>query len=157
MKSKIAILIIGTQNSGKTSTIKYFDKKFDENEREKKQCRSGWRNLQLFKEELGALFLLIFFVPSSPTESNKPLSKRFINFLPEVLLIAEQLNGSKYNNTIKFLEENGYEIVEFYISEDNKEEHWKRWNSIIEYDRKLNKRSEDIKNVLKKFILNRIA
>ncbi|CAA0259840.1 hypothetical protein [Tenacibaculum maritimum] len=154
MKDKLAILIVGHQNSGKTTTIKYFDKVYDENETLKRYCRVGWRHLQLFKGKLYAIFSLIYFIPASPTETQKPLKKRLGKMLPELLLMAEQKNGKEYNNTIEFLNENNYKIIEFY-TKDNSNEIWKEWNNKT-FEDLMNKRATAIGNEFREFIINRI-
>jgi len=154
MKNKLAVIIIGKQNSGKTTTIKYFDKIFDENEKLKKYYRVGWRRLTMFKGKLDALFLLIYFVPASPTETQKPLRDRLKNFKPELLLIAEQLNGYEYQNTIHFLEKNNYEIVEFVLKNQSNQT-WNNWNK-QNMNEILNKRAIDIGDKFKDFIRERI-
>jgi hypothetical protein len=154
MKDKLAVLIIGNQNSGKTTTIKYFDKTYDENETLKKYCRVGWRHLQLFKGKLYAVFSLIYFIPASPTETQKPLKKRLGKMLPELLLIAEQKNGKEYNNTIEFLKDNNYKIVEFY-TKNNSSEIWKEWNN-RNFENLITRRAVEIGNIFREFIIDRI-
>lgn len=112
MKNKLAVIIVGTQNSGKTTTIKYFDHEYDEYKRLKKQCRAGGRLLVLHKNSLRALFSYIYFVPASPTETKKSLKGRLKKWRPEMILIAEQIDKgeswNRYSETKNFLESEGY-------------------------------------------------
>ena len=75
MKPRIAILIVGEPNSGKTTTINFFDFQYDENEKMKKQCRKGWRHLQLFKGSLWAEFTLMCFSPSNVCMCGSPFER----------------------------------------------------------------------------------
>lgn len=152
MKNKIAILIIGKQNSGKTTTIIFFDKVYNRDEKLKKYCRIGWRHLQLFKGKLHALFSLIYFIPSSPTETQRSLKKRLGKMRPEFILMAEQINGSEYQNTIDFLTNNDYEIIEFYINRNNSKEIWCEWDN-KNMNEILEKRAIEIGNEFRNFIL----
>ena len=154
-KNKLAIILLGKQNSGKTSTIKYFDKKYDEYNRNKKYCKKGWRHLQLFKEELGALFSLIYFIPASPSETNFPLKDRLKEFKPELLLVAEQENGKEYENTIQFLDDNNYEIEVFNLQRIKSANIWNEWTKET-MEGILDNRATTIRNTFKSFILRRI-
>ena len=65
-------MIVGNKNSGKTTTIKNFEKLYHEDHPNKEVCRAGWRRLQLFLGKINALSAYIFFVPASPTETKYP-------------------------------------------------------------------------------------
>tara|TARA_R110002072_G_scaffold287464_6_gene453184 strand:+ start:804 stop:1280 length:477 start_codon:yes stop_codon:yes gene_type:complete len=154
---RLAILLIGKQNSGKTTTIHHFDKMYDERELDKVQCKRGWRHLQIFKEKLGALFVSMYFVPASPTETNFPLRSRFEFLLPEIIIVAEQKNGSEFHNTMDFLNENDYKIKIFEIKEGTTET-WSRWKEDNSNKQDiLTKRGVDICNTVREFIIKMMS
>ncbi len=133
MENNLAVLIVGEQNSGKSTTIKYFEQFNDENHHEKDRTRIGWKRLQFFLDKLDALICLVYCVPSSPTESHKSLENKlkehgFRENTPEMLIIAEQLNGEQYQSTIDFLDEKNYKVVEFIIDNKNSGTIWSRWS-----------------------------
>jgi hypothetical protein len=156
INDKIAVIIVGERNSGKTATIKYFRREFDESKKEVIQCRIGWRRIQLFLHRLDALSCLIYFIPSSPSESNIPLEMSLKEFKPEMLLIAEQLNGKEYHSTKNFLVDNGYEIIEFTITKNNSLKIWRFWND-IEKKEILTERAKIIGNAFSKYVLSTIT
>ena len=162
MKTNLAVLIVGASNSCKSTTINYFDRMNDENDREKKRCQIGWRRLQFFLGKLDALFSLVFFVPSSPTESKISLENKLKSFkpnielfIPEMIVVAEQYQGIEYNNTREFLRNNDYEIVEFNIDNSMSGGVWSRWTN-ENRDYVLEQRSNEITNIFINFILNKI-
>ncbi len=155
-KNRLAVILLGNHNSGKTATINYFDKKYDKHGRYKRTCRSGWRHLQLYKESLGVLFTLIYFVPASPTETRIPLKNRLKEFKPELLLIAGQTDGKEYKNTIDFLDSNDYEIVIFELVRKKSESIWGEWNKRNKNEI-LDQRATLIGNEFRKFILEKIT
>ncbi len=155
MKNKIAILIVGNQNSGKTTTIKYFDKTYDENEKLKRYCKKGWRYLELFKGKLHAVLSLVYFIPASPSETQKPLKTYLKKMRPELLLVAEQKYGKEYNNTVTFLNENNYKIVEFH-TKDETNQIWKKWNN-KNFENLMEKRAVEIGNAFREFIIDKIT
>ena len=155
-KNRLAVILLGNHNSGKTATIKYFEKKYDKYGRYKRTCRSGWRHLQLYKEKSDALFTLMYFVPASPTETRNPLKNRLKDFKPELLLISEQINGKEYDNTINFLNSNDYEIVTFELTRKKPENIWGEWNWSNK-DEILDQRAALIGNEFRNFILGKIA
>jgi hypothetical protein len=120
----------------------------------KKYCRVGWRHLQLFKGKLYALISLIYFVPSSPTETQKPIKKRLGKMRPELILMAEQKNGKEYQNTIDFLNDNNYKIIEF-NTKSNSKENWKEWNK-SNMTEILEKRAIEIGTEFQNFIREKI-
>lgn len=136
MKNKFAIILLGAQNSGKTSTIIHFDTMFDMHGRVKKRGVIGWRELLL--HSLKALVTYIYFIPSSPTESKESLKKKITKAFnnekdwPELLLIAEQINrGESWNRhqeTVDFLLQNGYEVMEIVIGDESNDPLWQKWN-----------------------------
>lgn len=159
MKKKFAVVIVGTQNSGKTTTIRHFDTMYDEWKRGKKQCKAGKRYLVLFKDVLEALYSLIYFVPASPTETGISLSKRLGDWRPEMLLVAEQVDrgesGNKYNETMNFLKTEGYELVEIGIGDNSKEKLWELWDD-SKFDSVMKKRAVAIGDLFRGFIKARI-
>jgi len=156
-KNRLAVILLGDHNSGKTATINHFDKKYDKHGRYKKTCRCGWRHLQLYKERLDALFTLIYFVPASPTETRNPIKNRLRDFKPELLLIAGQTDGKEYKNTIDFLNSNDYEIVTFELARKKSESIWGEWNNKSNKDEILDQRATLIGNEFRKFILEKIT
>lgn len=90
---KLAIIIEGFQNSGKTSTILHFVNQYQT--RTLKQVRAGWQNLFINGSVFSTLKINPYIISSSPSESGIQLSKRFQNWtgLPDILILAEQLNG----------------------------------------------------------------
>lgn len=159
MTNKIAVLLVGAQNSGKTSTINHFDTYYDEWDRTKKVCKVGWRHLQLHYKSLGSLISWIYFIPSSPTESRKSIKNRLGKLRPEMLLIAEQIDKgekwNKYNETIEFLTQEGYEIKEFIIGDDTQHDTWRKWTQSSRAN-SLDNRAVIIGDVFREFIKHKI-
>jgi hypothetical protein len=158
-KYGIAVMIIGLPNTGKTTTIKFFEKECDENKKEKTRCRIGWKRIQLFLGKLDALSCIIYFVPSSPSENNESLEnilkKQLNDCLPEMLLIAEQPNG-RHNDTIEFLRDNQYEVIEFPIDRSANGGKWNNWDQ-SNRESILKSRADDIANALRSFISVKIS
>jgi len=124
----LAVVIVGAQNSGKTSTIRYLINKYSDS------------NLANFKAAFKFLFLnssfksikiTAFCIPSSPSESNRPLATRFQNWnpFPQILILPEQPGGQHYLNTINFLQNNNYKILYFHLSNQIGINHWDRFDS----------------------------
>lgn len=158
-KDKFAVVLVGRQNSGKTTTIKHFDSMYDEWTRTKKQCKSGWRHLKLHKDILDSLITWIFFVPASPTETGKSVKKRIGKQLPDLMLIAEQVDKggkhNKYSETMSFLESKGYEVVELFIGDDAKSALWKKWNE-SKFDETMKRRAQEIGDLFRGYIKRKI-
>lgn len=154
-KNKLAVVLVGKQDSGKTTTIKHFDEKFDEFKRKKRYCRAGKRYLQLHK--LKALYSYIYFVPASPTETNYSLEKRLNNIdvklkpRPEMILMAEQLDGKAYITTIKFLKSEGYHVEEIIIGQGGSTIPWKSWDASNK-NTLLKNRANEIADIFRAFI-----
>src|SRR5262245_17929263 len=128
---KLAVLIVGEQNSGKTSTIKYLINTYDH--KSLSIMKAGWQSIflnSIFK----SLKLNFFCVPASPTETGIDLSERFKDWgwIPEVIIVAEQLNGSKYSNTIDFLKVNNYHVIRFDIDNKGGVQDWQRFDKTNE-------------------------
>jgi len=152
-KDKIAVLITGNPDSGKTTTIKFFEKKYDEDHREKRVCRAGWRRVQLFLGKLDALSVFIFFIPASPTETNFPVKTRLGEMLPEMILIAEQPEGKAYVATKAFLDVNNYKIIEFNLDRSNSKGIWNEWND-KNFEKIMKKRANEIGDVFSKYVID---
>lgn len=147
---RLAIIIEGNQNSGKTSTIKELIKLFGF--KNLKQMKAGWQVIfvnPIFK----SLRITFFGIPASPSETDLPLNERFKNWphLPEVLILAEQTGGKHSANTIAFLTANHYHIKTFTILNSNGTNHWERFDNSTK-SIKLSKRSDDIIDFIKHFI-----
>lgn len=142
---RLAILIIGQQDSGKTTTIKHLVNSYSD--KSLKVMRAGWQ--YIFLNSIFKYLQLNFFcVPASPTETKIKLSDRFSESIPEVLIVAEQLNGFNYQNTINFLNANRYNIITYNLSNVNGTSDWDRFdakNKTIKLDNRVNQIISDIK------------
>ena len=112
--------------------------------------------MQLYKDKIEAIITLIYFVPASPTETRTPLKHRFKNFLPELLLIAEQKDGSEYQNTVRFLEKNNYKIVTFELFASNSYSVWSECND-EDFENILNERATLIKEEFLNYTIEKIG
>lgn len=148
---RLAILIVGLQNSGKTSTIRHLVNTYCD--KHLIVMRAGWQYLflnPLFK----ALILNAYCVPASPTETGIDLSDRFKDWdiIPQVLIVAEQPGTGKYLNTIAYLNANGYTILQYDILDTHGSLDWERFNAsneILKLDNRANQIVGDIKNFLR--------
>ena len=156
MFNKLAIILLGLPQTGKTSTLKeYSNYYYDEVDTFKK----GWRHgLSPFKPKFWTIKTSTYILPSSPTESGIPLIDTIkpLEWFPDILLMAEQLNGSEYNNTINYLRDNDYHIVEFQLSNSLGIGIWDRWNSKKEEQIKLLYRREAVADWIRNFIKSKI-
>lgn len=159
-KDKFAVVLIGTQNSGKTTTIKHFDTMYDALNRKKKQCKAGWRQLVLHRGILDSLVTWIFFIPASPTETKKTVRERVGGYRPELMLIAEQIykgeEDNKYSETMNFLNSEGYEMIEIVIGDDATETLWRKWDDAT-FEETMKKRSIAIGNLFREFIKRKVG
>ncbi|MDN3674107.1 hypothetical protein QWY99_13680 [Flavobacterium branchiarum] len=147
---RLAIIIEGTQNSGKTSTIKELIKLFGF--KNLKQMKAGWQ--QIFLNPIFKSLRISFYcIPASPTETDIPLSKRFEEweYLPEMIILAEQTSGRHHASTIAFLTANHYNIKVFPINNSIGVNHWERFDNSTK-NSKLSKRVDDITDFIKSFI-----
>ena len=149
---KLAIIIEGYQNSGKTSTIKHFVNQYQN--RQLKQLRSGWQNLYINPTFFSTLRINPYIIPSSPSESNKLLSQRFLNWngLPDIIILAEQHNGKHQLNTENYLNSNGYHIIKHLINNVSGNSDWERFdnsNKIVKLTNRSNQIMLDITNFIK--------
>lgn len=155
---KLAIMIVGTQDSGKTTTINYFDKEYNWDNSLKRYCKRGRRYLYLYKNVSKSISVEFYFIPASPTETKEPLKDKLKKVgLPQFLLVAEQLGGYQYQNTKDFLETNGYEVEEINISKTYGNGIWEKWRPKDGLDLpKLKSRANEICEHYKKFIFKQI-
>lgn len=161
MKKRFALILLGAQNSGKTSTILQFDSMFDIHGRKKKRGVIGWR--QLLLHSLKALVTWIYFIPSSPTETKKSLKKKLKEAFnndkdwPELLLIAEQINRgeswNKHQETLDFLIQNGFDVMEITIGDEADDPIWQKWNNTNK-DAILKARALQIRKIFRDYIKN---
>lgn len=149
---KLAIIIEGVQNSGKTSTILHFVNQYQN--RTLKQVRAGWQNLFINASVFSTLKINPYIISSSPSESGIQLSQRFQNWkgLPDVLILAEQLNGKHQLSTESFLTSNSYNIVKHHINNITGSSDWERFQSSNKSFKLTNRSNEimlDIRNFIK--------
>ena len=149
---KLAIVIKGEQNSGKTTTIRELIRL--RGGKNISRIKRGFQRLILDKK-LICLKLDVFCIPSSPSEQNNPLSNQFPNWKPDVLLVAEQPNGRHFKNTYDFLKENHYEILKFTIHNQAGDSIWERFNNDSK-DVKLRDRVTDIIYSINDFVKTEI-
>ena len=150
---RLAILIVGEQNSGKTSTIKHLINTYGF--KTLSVMRAGWNQIFL-NSVFKSLRLHFYCIPASPTETGIDLSERFSSWhnLPEVLVVAEQLHGSKLSSTLSFLAANGYHVERFDINNVKGVSNWERYDLTTE-KMKLDNRANDIIQQIKSFIISR--
>lgn len=149
---KLAIIIEGVQNSGKTSTILHFVNQYQN--RTLKQVRAGWQNLFINSSVFSTLKINPYVISSSPSESGIQLSTRFQNWkgLPDILILAEQLNGKHQLSTETFLRSNNYNIIRHQINNITGSSDWERFQSSNKSFKLTNRSNEimlDIKNFIK--------
>ena len=89
--------------------------------------RRGWQRIFL-NSQFRYLNLEAYCVPASPSETNIKLSDRFDKWMPDVLILAEQLNGQHYPNTYSFLTLNNYAILRYTIFNLDGNADWERFN-----------------------------
>ena len=148
---RLAIVIEGSQNSGKTSTIKnlvncYGNKNIS-------QMKRGWQRIFL-NNSFQYLKLNFYCVPASPSETGIELKKRFNNiWIPEVIIVALQPNGKHYSSSNVFLTNNNYSILRYRINNSNGNSDWDRFNNNTKV-RKLNNRANQIIGDIRQFINN---
>lgn len=154
MQERLAIIIVGKPNAGKTTTLKHFCNTY--HHQKVSTFKMGWRQGFTPFKYLGVK-IIPYFLPSSRTEKAIPLSDVFakLDWWPDFLFMAEQLNGSEYTNTIRFLRKNDYHIKEFLLDNSNTDSIWHF------YDKKdeamiLRHRTEQIADYVRGFINARI-
>jgi len=156
MLKHLAIIIVGKQNSGKTTTLLDFCNTYDY--KSVSIFRQGWRyGITPFKDNYHGVKIVSYFLPSSRSEREKSLKDTFseLEWLPDFLFMTEQKDGAEYERTIRFLRQEKYHIKEFLLGEDNPDLIWRRYES---KDAKLylEHRTEAIADYVRSFILSRI-
>ena len=148
-KMKLAIVIEGSQNSGKTTTIKHFIGK--QTDRKLRFMKKGFQAIFLDKN-FKALKLHLYCLPASPSETGKTIGELLPNRRPSAIMIAEQPGGKQYANTFKFLEETDYTILKYSISEDKNNNPWSKFDNTDKFeklDKRVNQIIDDIKDLLR--------
>lgn len=127
MLDRLAIIIVGEQNSGKTSTLRIYS---DYYHKPVSTLKKGFRyGLTPFKPKFWMIKVFTYILPSSPTESRIPLADTIdpLGWYPDLLLIAEQVNGHEYSASLHYLMINEYHIKQFVISNVVGDGIWERW------------------------------
>lgn len=159
MQDRLAIIILGEQNSGKTSTLRSYS---DYYHKEVSTLKKGFRyGVSPFKPKYWGIKVFTYILPSSPTESGIPLiaSKGPQNWFADLVLMAEQLNGSEYSNSIHYLMTHQYHIKEFVVSNHVGDGVWDRWDvgDNFRMNAKLLQRREEIGDYIRNFITRKIT
>lgn len=147
-KMKLAIVIEGSQNSGKTTTIKHFIGK--QTDRKLRFMKKGFQAIFLDKN-FKALKLHLYCLPASPSETGKTIGELLPTRRPSAIIVAEQPGGKQYTNAFKFLEENDYTNLKYSISEDKNNYPWSKFDN-ADKGEKLQTRTQQILFDIKDFI-----
>ncbi|SEA76733.1 P-loop NTPase family protein [Pedobacter hartonius] len=158
MIKNLAIIILGDQNVGKTTTIRRFLDIYHTHKKVtvlKKGMRYG---LSPFTPNFDMVKIDAYILPSSPTESGIALSDsiKVIGWNPHLILMAEQDRGKEYANSINFLRNENYHIKEFHVKNIEELQIWSRWKYSAEMNTKLHYRVEEIAEYIRGFILSKI-
>lgn len=155
MFNHLAIIVVGHQNSGKTTTLKHFHNTY--NHREVETFKQGWREKISLFSAIWSVHIVGYFLPSSRTEKQQSLESIYkdLAWYPNFLFMAEQLEGVEYQNTINFLRANDYHIKEFVLSNENQDPIWHYYDKQNE-DVILKHRTEQIADYVREFIRQRI-
>ncbi len=146
---KLAIVIEGHQNSGKTSTIRELINTYGN--KSISQMKRGWQRLFL-NQTFEYLKLDIYCVPASPSETGIELIKRFPKWKPEVLIVAVQPNGQHYSSSNTFLNNNNYTVLRYSLTNNSGNLDWDRFNQTNKSIKLRNRADEiilDIRNFIK--------
>ena len=153
---RIAIVIWGVQNSGKSSSFKGIIHNYSN--KQISQMKRGWQKLFL-----NSIFTYLnidsYFFPSSPTETGLNLEDHFNiwGWIPDVIFVAEQINGRNAPHTTSFLNNNGYQVMSYTLSNINGQGVWDRFDTTNEQT-KLKARADEIINDIRAYIrANRIV
>lgn len=145
---KLAIVVEGLPNSGKTSTIRELVNSYGN--KTLSVMRKGWNRIYL-NRNFEYLKLDFYCVPASPSETNIELSQRFPDWHPDVLIVALQINGQHYISSQTFLNVNNYNILTYSITNQEGNRTWERFDDTNKVD-KLRERADEIVEDIKKFI-----
>lgn len=111
--------------------------------------RRGWQRFYL-NPKFTHLNLDAYLLPASPTESNEDISTMLKGKTPDVLFLAEQINGSQVTETLRFLKPNYY-ILEYTLTNQNGNGIWDRFDSLNK-QAKLKARADEIIEDVRAFI-----
>jgi AAA+ ATPase superfamily predicted ATPase len=150
---RLAVIILGEPNSGKTSTLKHFINKHSQNNLS--VLRRGRQQIQLNSQYFSYLKLHAYFLSASPSERNEPLKSILKGRIPEILFLPEQLSDSQFNNSISFLNQNQFTVLTFQINNQVGPSDWEKFNATTE-KQKLDSRAYEILAEIRKFRLNNI-
>lgn len=154
---RLAIILVGARDTGKTSTLKEYSEYY--HNKSVDTFRKGWRHgLAPFRPQFWTIKTSTYILPGSPTETNLPLKDTIepLEWYPDILLMAEQLAGKEYINTINYLRIHHYHIVEFTLSNSVGSGIWDRWGTKAEETLRLLYRREAIADCIRNFIKSRI-
>jgi GTPase SAR1 family protein len=158
MLDRLAIVVVGEQNSGKTSTLLQYSDYYNE---PVGTFRKGWRyRITPYRPKFETVKVWGYFLPGSPTETRIPLSHSiFPKTMPDLLLMAEQLNGNEYSNTMHYLMTHNFQIKVYTISNIIGDGIWDRWEKgdAFREQAKLLQRREEIADYIRKFIISKCA
>lgn len=141
--NKKAVVILGNPNGGKTTTILHCINTYEDPKRNqpRKRLLNQFYQLQQNKK--------VYVQGQSPTESKISLKLLLKDKKITNLIVAEQMNGNKYTDTMKYLRDEEYEIIEFTISNPtNKSAYWEYQLNHLPSATILKKRADDIFNCL---------
>jgi len=145
---KLAIVIEGEQNSGKTSTIRAMINLFTG--RKLVQMKRGWQQIFL-NPTFKSLKLNCYCIPASPSETGIKIGDRLKGFTPRILIVAEQPSGQYFSDTYNFLNANGYSIETFSIHNTIGRSTWERFD-VSSQSAKMKARADEILNSIKLFL-----
>ena len=140
---RIAVIIWGFRNSGKTTTIRHLVGV------SKRLCNCNFKILNIQNTEIE-----VFVEGQSPSEKDQTLEELIHVYykkdgLPNNIIVAEQINGKNAGSTINFLIKNQYKINFFVIQkpESYNKTHWDYNSKAIPSKIDLDKRIDDIRAV----------
>lgn len=156
MLKHLAIIIVGKQNSGKTTTLRDFCNTYDY--KSVSTFRQGWRyGITPFKDNYYGVKIVSYFIPSSRSERGQSLKDTLagLDWQPDFLFMAEQKDGVEYENTIRTLRQKKYHIKEFILDNDNPDSIW-HWYDAKDAKLYLEQRTEAVADYVREFILSRV-
>lgn len=152
MLDHLAILIIGKQNAGKTTTLKHFCDTY--NYQTVSTFKEGWRNgLSPFKPKYNGVKIIGYFLPASRSERHTHIKENLddLEWTPDFLFMAEQLHGDQYSNTINYLRRKDFHIKEFLLDNSNPDTIWHFYDKKDEVAIQMH-RTEQIADYVRAFI-----